>query len=421
MHASLRAVAALLLSIGILVAGNGLLTSLIGLRMAVEGYSEIMIGLIASAYFAGLLTGSLLGGRIIARVGHIRSFAALAAILCASALTHSLLLAMPAWMVLRFVAGLCAAGLFMVTESWLHAHASNATRGQIFAVYMTTFYAMMGIGQFLLATAEPGGPSLFIVAAILLSLSLVPVSLSRASGPAPIEARSLDLRRLAAVSPLGLFGAVAAGFTNGAFYGLGPAFGSGIGLDAAAIGQLMAATILGGLVLQWPIGKLSDRLDRRQVLLGVALALAAASLALLLAVPSRPLLLGEAALYGGLLFVLYPLCVAHAQDFAAPEEVVPVSGGLILAYSAGAVIGPFTASALMEPAGPGGLFLHSLLIAALLGGFIWWRMRRRPPVPEEERARFVAMPRTTAEAMVLDPRAEESLEEERPAEASAAA
>lgn len=403
----LLSVASLLIGVALLLLGNGVLATLIAVRMAIEGFGPAAIGLVASFYFAGLMTGALLAGRVVERVGHIRAFATLAAIASATILLMALAVDVVLWAAMRAVMGFCLAGLFMVAESWLNERASNETRGQVFAIYMIATYLALGAGQLLLNLAPPEGIELFLVAAMLISLSLVPVALTRAIVPAPIAHARFGLRRLLRISPLGVAGSCASGMITGAFYGLAPLFAHRVGLGSAGVSILMALTILGGLILQWPVGRVSDRYDRRSVLVAVTAGTVAVSILLYWsAAGPLALLLVLAVLYGGLSFAIYPLSVAHANDFVDASDLVPTSAGLLLAYALGATVGPITASSFIALAGAPGLFLHAAAIAALLAGFALWRMSRRAAVPTAEQVPFVALTRMSPVAAELDPRGE---------------
>jgi MFS family permease len=404
---ALSSVASLLLGIALLLMGLGLFGTFIAVRMTLEGFSAEALGIVASLYYAGLMAGSLWAAGVVARAGHIRAFAAFAAVMAASVLVMALTVNVALWGGLRAVIGFCTAGLFMIAESWLNERASNETRGQIFAVYMITNYSAVGLGQPLLGLAPVDGPELFLIVAILVTLGLVPVALTRASSPAPVSVTRVSFRRLFGISPLGVVGCFAAGMISAAFYGLAPRFAHDSGFDVGLIAAFMTVTILGGLALQWPVGRLSDLFDRRQVTIAVSFATALVSLAILLA-PTESVwtLTLWALVYGGLSFTIYPLSVAHANDFVDPAELVPVSAGLLLAYALGSSLGPITASSLIGFFGPPGLFIHAALISALLGCFAVFRAIRGAVIPSEDQMPFMPLTRMSPVAAELDPRGE---------------
>ncbi|BBK39356.1 MFS transporter [Allostella sp. ATCC 35155] len=399
MKGVLRSVGPLLLGIGMVLLASGLFNSFLSLRMGIEAFPPQLIGFVVSAYFAGFLFGSLWTGAIVAQVGHIRAFAAFAAILTGSFLFLALFVSPWAWMAIRVLSGFAIAGIFVVTESWLNDRADSGNRGSILSLYMIVNQLASGLGQQLLQAGDPAGPDLFLIAGALLSVALVPVALSPSAGPPPPSRNALSLLALYRISPLGVVGCFAVGLSNAAFYSLAPLFGHSLGLSVAAIAQFMTVTILAGMVMQWPIGRLSDRRDRRHIIAGVTAGVVVAAAAIAVAgawsLP-LPLLLGLVAVYGGLSLTVYPLMVAHANDFTGPGQRVAASAGLLLAYGIGAVIGPIVAANLMGFFGPQALFAYVALIAAGLCAFTVYRIGRRAPVPVDARDAFVPVAETTA-------------------------
>lgn len=389
---TLASVASLLAGHGMLLLGNGLFGTLLGVRTTLEGFATETTGVIMAGYFIGILLAALSATRVVISVGHVRAFAAFASIMSVSALAHALIVHPVAWFVLRLLSGYCMAGMAMVTESWLNERATSETRGQVLSIYMITTYLGAGVGQFLLIAGNPSRFELFSIASILFSLALVPILLSRAKAPAPVSAARFSLRQLYAVSPLGVLGCVCAGLGNSAFYGMGPVFAKDIGLPLAGVSTFMAATILGGMAMQWPVGRLSDALDRRSVLTGVAILTGVVSLIIaVFAGPSPALLYAMGVVYGGLSFTIYSLSVAHANDFVEPKHLVQASGALVLAYGLGASAGPVLASTLMGQVGPEGLFVYTAVTCGAFGAFAFYRMSRRAAKPKAEQARFVPL------------------------------
>jgi len=396
MLATLRSIAALLLSYGLLLMANGLFATLLGVRTSIEGFSTEVVGIVMAGYFLGLLTGGRHAVRVVASVGHIRAFAAFASIMSASALVHVLWIDPFAWFFLRFIAGFCMAGMIMVSESWINERATNQMRGRVLSFYMITNYFGSGCGQFVLPLGDPGKFHLFSVASIIFSLALVPVLLTRAQAPRPTTTARMKIKELYAISPLGIVGVFCAGLVNSAFYAMGPLFAKGIGLSTHQISVFMASAIFGGLLLQWPVGRLSDRLDRRWVLAGVALLTSVACLLIVNfshAGSPTPLYAATAA-YGAFVFTVYSLSAAHINDFADRGKLIQVAAGLLIVYGIGASIGPIIAAFSMGKLGPAGAFLYSTTIMALLGGFALYRMSRRASKTKDERAPFVAIPST---------------------------
>ncbi len=397
----------LLVGTFLLLVGIGLLGTLVPLRLNDAGAGSLMIGLVGGIYFVGLIVGTRYCDRVIAGVGHIRAFAGFASLLSAAVLAFPLMPAALPWAGLRFVTGVCLAGLFTCVESWLNAQASNELRGRILSLYMIALYLGQGFGQTLLPLPDPSGMVLFMVCAAFVSLAVVPVAMTRITAPAPGAWVRLGLRRLYALSPLGAAGAASSGLILGAFYALGPVYARNLGFAVGETAQFMALVIVGGLVLQWPVGRLSDRCDRRHAMVAVALALVAVSAGLVTAgLWSAYAALALAPLLGAVAFTLYPLSVAHANDRLEPAQVVAASAALITAYGVGAAFGPPAAAVLMEAMGPSGLFTFTGLIGAATAMFAIWRMRRRGPVPAQDQVRFLPLPRTTPVAGGLDPRGE---------------
>ena len=328
--------------------------------------------------------------------------AAFVALLSASTLSYVLLSHPLFWMLLRLVDGMCVAGVFVCLESWLNDRAEPQMRGSVLAAYMVALYSGQAIGQLLLGAsgALPAIP--FQLASILISLAIIPLCLTRSAAPAPVEASAFSIRSLLAASPLGAWGAVATGLMLGAFYGLAAVHVRRLGLDLPETARFMMFVILGGVALQWPLGRLSDRHDRRQVIIGSFAAAALVSMALSLGQDGL-WLTGLGALFGGLSFALYPLCVAHCNDRLLETERVAASGRLVLLYSLGAALGPLLAAGAMTAFGTGGLFLFIALCAGLAMTVGLWRQRASEPVPVRYQQDFQVLPRTTPMASLLDP------------------
>lgn len=406
MYQVLPTVAALLAGTAILQLGNGALNTLLSLRMGLAGFPSFAVGPVMSAYFIGIILGVFYGHRLIAGVGHIRAFAVLAAVMSAATLAHPFAVSPLPWAALRLLEGVCMAGLFMCVESWLSLRSTNEVRGRVFSLYMVAVYLAQGLGQFLINVSDPTGFGLFVISSMLVSLAIVPIAAARVEAPSLPAPSRLGFRALHRISPLGVFGSCASGAMLGAFYGLGPYFAHKSGLGLAGTAQFMGAAILGGLILQWPIGRLSDRFDRRAVIAVLCFAIAAASVAMMLLAGGGPvLMLVSAGVFGGAVFTLYPLSVAHTNDFIDAADLVQASGGLIFAYGVGAIGGPLAASAAMAALGPVGLFAFIAGMGAFSALYAFWRMSRRPAPGPEERGPFRPLPRTTPVAAELDPRA----------------
>ena len=394
MFATLKSIASLLLGFGLLLMANGLFATLLGVRSSLEGFSTFLVGLVMSAYFVGLLVGGRFAIKVVASVGHIRSFAVFASVMSITALVHVLLIDPVVWVGLRAIAGFCMAGMIMVTESWINERASNKMRGQVLAFYMITNYFAAGCGQFLLPMADPLQFHLFSVASIIFSLALVPVLLTRAQAPLPTTPHLMKMKALYLISPLGFTGVFCSGLVNSSFHGMGAVFGHEIGLTTAQISIFMASAIFGGLILQWPLGRLSDRVDRRWVLVTVSLITCLSCLSIMVFAGERntAVLYLAAAIYGAVSFTVYSLAAAHINDFADREQLVQVASGLLVTYGIGASIGPMLAAIFMDQMGPKALFLYGASVSGMLGVFALYRMRRRASKRLEDRAPFTVVP-----------------------------
>lgn len=393
-----------------LLLGNGLFNTLTALRMTIDGFDPTVIGIVISCHSLGFITGCLRGERVIARVGHIRCFTAFAAMMGVCCLLLPMTVHPASWIPLRYVIGFCSAIVFMVAESWLAGAVPSDRKGRVLSVYMVINKGAFGAGQLLLLLADPAGDRLFMLIALLYGLCLVPIALASKDAPQDIGTERLSFRALYRHSPAGVVGAAAAGFANSPLVGLGPVFGASIGLSVADISYFMTVFLIGSLALQIPIGRLSDRFDRRGVLVWVAVAAAAScvAMAFLMSV-GYWLLLVLSFLIGGLSAVIYPIAMAHANDHARAETMVSIMAGLLLAFGLGASISPFLASLTMKLIGPVGLFLYAAVVYALLAGFTIYRRSQRAPVPEAEQSTFVPQPQTSQSSQVvttLDPRAE---------------
>lgn len=421
MFQTLASFRALLLAVALLLAGNGLLATLLALRANAAGFSLEIIGIVLAFYHLGFILGSLYAGRFITRVGHIRAFSAFAAITASAALGYVLNVEPFTWMALRFLTGAAMAGLFMVTESWLNEGASGEIRGRLLSAYMMVNLAGGAVGQMLLASGNPLSFELFALAAILASLALVPVALTHALAPELPEPHPMNLAALYANSPLGLVGCIGSGIVLGAFWAMAPVFAADLGYDTEGVARFMFATIAGGILLQYPIGRLSDRIDRRFVIAGACFAAALAAAALgHFATAGGWLVLPLAALFGGLVYPLYSLAVAHTNDFVDPRHFVAAGSALLLVYGCGAAAGPVLAGAIMGQTVFGGLFYLIATVLLAVAAFAVYRTSIRAAPPPEERASMVILPRTTPVIVELDPRAgiEDESGEEIPAEAT---
>lgn len=393
MLAAVSSAWSLFLGMGLLMTGSGLLGTLLGVRATFEGFGTTVTGLLMSAYFLGFLAGSTLTPRLVARVGHVRVFGALASLASSAALIHAIMVDPITWTLMRVLFGFCYAGLYVVAESWLNEISTNQNRGQMLSIYMTISMAGMALGQGLLNTAETTGVVLFILISVLISVALVPMLLSGISAPAFASSARVPIRELYRISPLGLVGMMVGVAAWASFFSMGAVYAAQIGLSVAEISIFMAAMLIGAVCLQWPIGRLSDIFDRRTVfaITSLLVALAAGLIGLAEGGP-RVWLYLSAALFGGVAVPLYSLAVAHTNDFLEPHQIVAASGTLVLMAGLGATAGPIGAALLMDWLGPNGLLVWCALTSTSIGLFAFWRMTRRPAKPLEEQGAYVGMP-----------------------------
>ncbi len=408
-------IAALLLGSALLVFAGGLHGLLLPIRGTLEGFSDTALGLLGTGWAIGYVTGCITTPRIVRRVGHIRTFGVFASLTAIAILLNLLLMVPAAWIPLRAISGFCFAGAAMVVESWLNERAQPNTRGRIFGLYTMVNLGATMAGQMLLTLGDPAGYVFFVVGAIVYAMALLPTALSTAAQPVPLTQVRLDIRDLWRNSPIAVIAVFLAGISNSAFGTLGPVYGGKIGLPVTDIATMMSIALLAGAVLQIPLGMLSDRTDRRLVLLGVALAACAVGLTLSLGGMLPPMaVVALVAAFGGMIYSMYPIIVAHASDHAAPGAFLKTSGGLLLLFGIGSIVGPLLAALLMTVTTPSGLFSVTSAAHALIVLFTLLRIRQRAPVAAEERGEFVSIASgvkpATPEAMALDPRAEGDLE-----------
>ncbi len=400
-------VSSVLAGTALLTIGTSLLSILLPLSLARNGISTELTGLVMSAYYGGLMLGARYGLSIITRIGHIRAFAGFAAICCASVLAHPLWVDPAPWIALRLICGFCLAGLFSVMESWLNDSTTNATRGRVLSVYLMTSYISSTVGQLMVNVWDVWQVFPYLVAGLIISLSLVPVVLTGVHAPDISRVQPLKLRRLIKISPLAVVGTFCSGMLMGAFYGLAAVYGQLVQFDVLGISVFLSAMVIGGFLLQFPIGKLSDVLDRRTVMATV-MAVAAALSVIGVLLPNFTgnfwFFVVLAGLVGGPFSVVYPLALGQAFDYLPKESYVAASGGLLLSYAAGATIGPIVCSFLMGQIGPSAFFGYFAAVCFLLFAFVIYRMRVRTPLPAAEQEVYKAVPVNSPIAAELDPR-----------------
>lgn len=404
MGSNLRSVYSLLLGMGILLMGSGLIGTLLGLRAESEGFSELAIGIVMSAFFIGYIVGSWLIPAVIARVGHIRTFAALAAISAVAALAHALWVDPVVWWVLRMINGISLLGSYMVIESWLNEQVVEK-RGQVFAIYMMTSLFALGAGQFLLLLYGPEAIQSFMLVAMLFALGLIPIALTPVTQPVPIQTGGIPLRELYRRAPVGTIGAGVSGLITGAFWGLAAVFARDIGLADAWVAAFLSAAIFGGAILQYPIGRASDGHDRRKALMVVSALAAVGSVGIFLTIGLAPVLtIAVGLLWGGFAFSLYALSVAQTYDRLDSSEALGATRGLLLMNGIGSAVGPMFAGLILflSDAAVLPLTFSAVLLAYIV--YVALQLRREAPVPAPQMADFVPVTRTSPVAAEIDPR-----------------
>ena len=390
--------------------GTGMLSTVLSLRMNLEGFSTHITGLIMAFYYMGLLAGFFICHYVIERVGHIRALTAFVAVATICVMVYGLYLSATTWALLRFLSGIASFGLFMVIESWLSELTDSSQRGRVFSIYMVMTYLGSGFGQQMIKLGEVQGEDLFLIVGILLSLSMIPIAVTKAAHPALPKRERYRFGLLLHKSPLGVLGCLSAGLINSAFLAMTPVFASQIGLNVAQISWLMSVGVLGGLSLQWVVGTLSDHYDRTLIILLLGISVAALTLFLYFSeTRSFPWLMVEMGSLGGLAFTIYPTAVARAQDVFEGKNAVAVSAGLLLAYSIGASLGPIAASAMMGVMrNPYGLFAYWAVISSLFTGSVFYfrHAERIKFVRTDEQVAFFPMRDTSPVATQFDPRNE---------------
>ncbi|MGA0539114.1 MFS transporter [Neotabrizicola sp. VNH66] len=367
----------LLLGVLLLMVGNGVQGSLLGIRGTLEAFSTLQLSFVMSAYFLGFLLGSRLAPGLLQKVGHVRVFAALGSLISAVLVLYPMLVHWQAWAIMRVIIGFGFAGIYITAESWLNNTATNETRGQALSLYMIV--QMLGIvaSQALLAAGDPFGYDLFLIPSVLVSLAFLPLLLADSPTPSFGATERLGFRDLFRISPLGCVGMLISGGVFSAMFGMASVWGT---LSLMSVGQIALFTsslYVGGLVLQYPVGWLSDRMDRRQIMLGLALtATAVLAVASFVPLPFWALLI-VAALLGGITYPMYSLLIAYTNDFLSKEQMAAASAGMIFLNGFGAIFGPLVTGWLMGVAGPRGFFLFMGTLYAIQSAYAIWRMRQR--------------------------------------------
>jgi MFS family permease len=368
----------LLLGMLLLLLGNGLQGTLLGIRGAIEGYDATTMSLVMSAYYVGFLFGSRRATPMIARVGHVRVFAALASMISAAFILYAAAPDVWVWVTMRLIVGFCFAGVYVVAESWLNDAATNETRGQALSLYMIV--QMVGIisAQFMLNLADPSGYTLFVVMSVLVSVSFTPILLTASAAPAFQTTKPMTLVQLFRISPLGCVGTFMLGGVYAGIFGMGSVFGTEMGFTVAQISAFVAAIYAGGLAFQYPIGWISDRMDRRILIMGLTAAGALVTLVGGLFSGTYTVVLILGFIIGGVANPLYSLIIAYTNDFLQPADMAAASGGLLFINGLGAMTGPILIGALMTRFGGDAFFAYIGALFALIAAYAFYRMSKRP-------------------------------------------
>ncbi len=401
MIAHLYPLTSLLLGVALLLLGNGLLGTLIAVRGGIEGFGSQTLGILGAMYFVGFLAGTYLGPAMIRRVGHVRAFSFFTASIACAVLLHEMLPVAWVWGLLRIVTGMAMVGLYTTIESWLNSYAPAVQRTRIFAAYMAVNLGALALSQQFLHWATADGHLLFAVATLAVCAAVMPVSATRLSQPPVADMAAVDLSRLYALAPVAVAASLISGLAQGAFWGLGAVWADRISASVEDVAWFMSLTIIGGAVFQWPIGFLTDRLERAHVISVVSLIAAGLGVVLLFAGRQGGLAAGLAGFaYGGFAFALYPMAVARMMDRLGPPDIVSGSAGLLLVHGCGAIAGPLVAGVAMSAFGPDALPAWFVACEVVLAVAAWW-MSRRIPADVAHQTPFVPMVRTASTAFEI--------------------
>ncbi len=413
MKNTIRAVLPPLISLVIVMLGNGFFNTFSSLRIAIEGYDSMVIGVINSAYYFGMMLGCLYIEKLISRIGHIRAFAIFASINSLVFLFQGFYINPISWGFFRLLTGICSSGFFIVIESWMLLSTNSRHRGKLLSLYMLTLYMAQGFGQFILNMVPLKSLFPYVISVGLSSLSVLPVSMMKSSGPLGIDHSSLNLWGIIKRAPLGLIGCFLAGMVMSSFYGLTPIFAKEIGLSLLQISQVMGGTILGGLLLQWPVGHLSDIFSRKNVLIVSVASLVAITLVLFFFYGiSYWFLLIVMIVFGSVAFTFYPLSISYTCDYFSQNKVIGITSSCLIVYGIGCVIGPLVSSSAMQFLGPSFLMLSISILAFIFLLFSFILVQKHNPFSDDESHEYLPTPRSTSLGYYLDPKMDAEEKEE---------
>ncbi len=383
-------------SLIIIILGISYLNTFISIRLTNEGYDSTITGLIYSAYYAGMMLGAIYLERIIHKKGHIRSFAIFAAITSTTVMLQSFTFSPYLWILFRFLTGAAASGLFIVIESWLLLLAKPKTRGAVLSIYMVAIYCAQCIGQFGISLVSVEGDIAFNIAVLFATASIIPVCLMKAAAPTLSESQYINIFYLLKKVPVGFLGNFTSGLILGAFYAIGPVYGKKIDLSLFQISLFMAVTIFGGMLLQWPVGKLSDIFQRRHVIIAVSASLFFLSMGLIITSHlSFELKMFFLFLFGGMAFTLYPLSITYCCDYFSSAGITSVTSASLIIYGCGCILGPILAPIFMKILGPSGFFFYIALLSLLMVFVTLYKQHIDPKQPEVSKEPYHILPGTT--------------------------
>ncbi|MCF8057536.1 MAG: MFS transporter [Desulfocapsa sp.] len=394
---------ALFLGMGLIMLGNGLQATLLGVRASIEDFGKTITGVVMSGYFIGIIAGCNIVPKIVNRVGHVRTFGALASLASTSILVQAIFVTPWVWSIMRFVTGFAYAGIYIVAESWINEASENGKRGKLLSFYMLVSLGGMAGGQMLLNIAHPSGFELFVLASLLISLAVIPILLSNARAPQFDVMEHIGIVKLYRVSPLGVFGMFVTGMSIGTFFGMGAVYATDMGLSVKDVSFFMGTLILGGFLFQYPLGWLSDRFRPINVIIFSCVGGAVVSFVAMKITGQGLLFYTIVATVGGLAMPLYSLCCVHTNDYLTPTQMVAASGTLVLLSAIGAAVGcPVTAFA-METLGPQAFFGSLGVMLSSVAVFAIWRSTQRTEIEIAEQGDFVVMATTNPLTASLNP------------------
>ena len=404
MLAVLRNTWAIFFGFAIICLGHGLQGTLIGVRSVIEGFSFVSAGVIIAGYYVGYLTGAILIPIFLRRVGHIRVFAALASLASIAILLHSIFLDPVSWFIIRIITGISLSGIYVIMESWLNDRSTNQTRGQLLGIYMIVTFVFVGLGQLLLNLSDPSKVDLFILVSILLSFALLPILLSKTDQPDITDPKYFSIKEFYILSPLGFVAALFTGLAHSAVFGYGAIYASSKGLSVLEVSIFMVIISSFGALSQWPIGFLSDKIDRRVILIAVTFIAAGLSIFIVISsYISLILFFIITALYASMCLPMFSLAVAHVNDFLKPNQIVSASSTFNILIGIGSILGPLVVAGTMTLLGPNGFFIYLFIIHGLLGLFGLYRMAKRTK-PKDIESQYTPLPRNiTPAGMELNP------------------